>query len=698
MITVRKRLHGFVYALLTVTRTALESIDIDSKMVKPTKSKDVELRQAKLASAFRDRMAEGQSYHGPNAYRESFYKKVTQSADEVSCHEYPLFGEDDSLPKFLEGTKQKQNTNGPDEFHPYVSKEGDGIVTAGRLLSRFIDPGNLLDRDRDMPRRPLVILAFDEAHILTDNPPISNRTTRWTLFSELRRILQQTSEDPIFSLFLSTAGRFNLFSPEISSDPSRRIQNFSLSTLDPITEISFDDLAYDAPEYTVMLKEVVEMDWMCHLGRPLYVPFGFTLASSLLPTLSRFASIYDAEEDKFRSSRDLIELAKAKLLDGPLTLGEDRSGSLACLSVRFALEFNMDGTAGDVARTQVERHMRLCLAATAGRDTLVTIAGSEPLLAEAAYELMEGTQSNPVHHLANHADLNCVDRGRRGELVAALLVMRACDAARAAASGQRWVPVDVFMEELLPPAKYDILKKSFPIFYRDGENVKFAATFKDYGIWFNHVIRVEKDDMFSADHLWKYITRGAMILCSNNQAGIDIVIPICHTTQALSRDSVTAILVQVKNSEKFQLKINKTLFDAMDPIRLSLFPDTNKLKVVPKPVIRIVFALAALQAGVNFPEARQREHHHFDKFTAFDVWCAGLGDKAFKHIDTDLMSYRLLLERSLRSHDAFDLPKEGKGHDETRIVRGSLRRRMAPLTTDNDAHHSIHLRKSKSPT
>jgi hypothetical protein len=356
----------------------------------------------------------------------------------------------------------------------------------------------------------------------------------------------------------------------------------------------------------------------------------------------------------------------------------------------------MDGTAGDVARTQVERHMRLCLAATAGRDTLVTLAGSEPLLAEASYELMKGTQSNPVHHLANHSDLNCVDRGRRGELVAALLIMRACDAARAASSGRRWVPVDVFMEELLPPAEYEILKESFPTFYRKGEEDNFVATFKDYGIWFNHVIKVEKGNMFSANHLWKFITRGAMILCSDNQAGVDIVIPICHTRQPLSRNSVTAILVQVKNAERFQSTIDKTLFDRMDPVnKLGLF-QTDKSKVDPKPVIRIVFALAALEAGVEFPDVRQRAHHYYDNFTAFDVWCAGLGNKAFKHIDADLASYQLLLERSLRSHDAFDLPNDGKGHDETRQVRGSLRRRMAPLTAYNDAHHAIHLRKSKS--
>ena len=389
-----------------------------------------------------------------------------------------------------------------------------------------------------------------------------------------------------------------------------------------------------------------------------------------------------------------MDFVKQKLLDSPVTdtLANDRSGSLACLSVRFALEFNMDGTAGDIVRTQVERHMRLCLAATAGRDTLVTLAGSEPLLAEAAYELMKGTQSNPVHYLANHSDLNCVDRGRRGEVVAALLIMRACDAARAV-SGRRWVSVEVFMEELLPPDEYRTLKKSFPTFYRDKERLEFAATFKDYGIWFNHVIKVEKDTMFSADHLWKFITRGAMIMCSNNQEGIDIVIPICHTQQVLSRHSVTAILVQVKNSERYQIKIHKSLFDRMDPISLGLFPN----KVDPKPVIRIVFALAARDAGVGFPDARQRERHYNDRFTAFDVWCAGLKG-TFKHIDGDLPSYRLLLERSLRSHDAFVLKEDSTGDEETRLLRGSHRRRMAPLTTDDDAHHAIHLRESKSTT
>jgi len=90
----------------------------------------------------------------------------------------------------------------------------------------------------------------------------------------------------------------------------------------------------------------------------------------------------------------------------------------------------MDGTVRDVNRVQVERHMRLCIAATTGFEKMITISGSEPLLAEVAYKLMKDTGTNAVCHLAKHPDLHCIDRGRRGELVAVLLIMQAYDAAR----------------------------------------------------------------------------------------------------------------------------------------------------------------------------------------------------------------------------------------------------------------------------
>lgn len=61
--------------------------------------------------------------------------------------------------------------------------------------------------------------------------------------------------------------------------------------------------------------------------------------------------------------------------------------SLACLSVRFPLEFDFsDPKARSLVRKQIEHHMRLCTIATSGFDVLFTTVGSEPLLAEAMAE------------------------------------------------------------------------------------------------------------------------------------------------------------------------------------------------------------------------------------------------------------------------------------------------------------------------
>jgi hypothetical protein len=159
----------------------------------------------------------------------------------------------------------------------YISEKLGNVNKAGENLCKFIDPQGVLDPDEGS-RWPLVILAFDESHILTDNP--KNRS--WTLFSELRRTLREIVDRPIFSLFLSTAGSFHLFSPEIKSDHSSRVTNAVLRPLDPISEISFDDLAFAAQEGTVSLDRVVQMEWMSHLGRPLCVHVTYAFQEQLI--------------------------------------------------------------------------------------------------------------------------------------------------------------------------------------------------------------------------------------------------------------------------------------------------------------------------------------------------------------------------------------------------------------------------------
>jgi hypothetical protein len=172
--------------------------------------------------------------------------------------------------------------------------------------------------------------------------------------------------------------------------------------------------------------------------------------------------------------------------------------------------------------------------------------------------------------------------------------------------------------------------------------------------------------MINNQHLWKFITRGAMVMCANNQRGVDIVLPICDPSRTLSPHNVTAILVQVKNDLTFKKNIKKNIFDAMDPFEVDLFSDGDS----PLPVIRMVFALASVEPGVSFTSVPERRHHP-GRFTAYDIWCAGLSAETFNGINEDVDSYKKMLTRSLQPHDAYNVGEDEYQDDLTNIPASS---------------------------
>ena len=266
---------------------------------------------------------------------------------------------------------------------------------------------------------------------------------------------------------------------------------------------------------------------------------------------------------------------------------------------------------------------------------MITCSASEPLLAEAAFHLMSNSLANPVTYLANHANLYCVDRGRRSELVAALIVMQARDAALL--TQRRWISVTEFIEALLPSQASEFFLESLPIRWRKEEGtVPFRQAFDAACLWFNHIIKVEDSNVIKPEFLWKYVMRGAMVVCKDNQEGVDIIVPVVFLDGNLSRQTVTAIMIQVKNTKDYGLEVKNELFDAMDPCGLGLLSDN------PRPIIRMVFALGSPAAGVRFPSRYSHEAHYSGDFTSFDIWCAGLSTETFRQIGDDLDSYRKL--------------------------------------------------------
>jgi hypothetical protein len=155
---------------------------------------------------------------------------------------------------------------------------GIQVRQAAEELVRLLDPNGLLD-SLSGPRRPLLILAFDEGHTLTDIP-----LKHGSFFEELVHALYSIADLPIFSLFLSTAAKFNVPLPSKTRLHPLVDLDFKLPFPPQISETCFDDLAFPAIEGTLTFNQVIGNEWISHLGRPLYACFfSFGVSTNLLP-------------------------------------------------------------------------------------------------------------------------------------------------------------------------------------------------------------------------------------------------------------------------------------------------------------------------------------------------------------------------------------------------------------------------------
>lgn len=110
-------------------------------------------------------------------------------------------------------------------------------------------------------KRPILILAFDKAHILTEFVYDQNQL----IYSELQHCLSHLSSLPIFTLFLSTASKFHLFSPERPQEISKQVVQGHKWLLSSITETRFDQLALSVEEGWTTLEEVMQDKQICSL-------------------------------------------------------------------------------------------------------------------------------------------------------------------------------------------------------------------------------------------------------------------------------------------------------------------------------------------------------------------------------------------------------------------------------------------------
>jgi hypothetical protein len=243
------------------------------------------------------------------------------------------------------------------------------------------------------------------------------------------------------------------------------------------------------------------------------------------------------------------------------------------------------------------------------------------------------------------------------------------------------------MDNLLASAWHASVKNAQPSHLKnDADKVPFREAFKDAVAYFTQFIKVHDWKVINRSFLWLALARGAAILCADNQAGLDIIIPILIRDGPLARKNVTAIIIQVKNKTSFGANPFRVLFDLMNPYRIGFYDHDEEDTL---PVIRMVFSLGAKKSKVEVIQAAQRKQPQRKskdktekksrsppKFTSYDIWCANASTKTFSVIESNDTFTELL-----KKDKAF--PRLYKSEIE---VEDNLRRQMHALAMSDSAH------------
>jgi hypothetical protein len=216
----------------------------------------------KVASEFRILMTAGQTMKEHNEFRRRFYQQVVRTAKEKLVAEYVCLlylGYIHRL-KVSHKAPHPGNDRGSGNISPPTSNDAPDynfspaaschkLVESLKAMKQHssLSPvkqkatskaGQVFEKTKD--DHPLIILAFDEAHTLTNREETGYTT--WSNFSVMRHVFLALYRFPLFALFLSTTGKISQFSlPD--EDTSKIIVIGDLILIQPFTDLGFDMLA-----------------------------------------------------------------------------------------------------------------------------------------------------------------------------------------------------------------------------------------------------------------------------------------------------------------------------------------------------------------------------------------------------------------------------------------------------------------------
>lgn len=293
--------------------------------------------------------------------------------------------------------------------------------------------------------------------------------------------------------------------------------------------------------------------------------------------------------------------------------------------------------------------MRVCISVDNGFTTIKSLNPSEPLLSDAASNIM----NSPEFSFDATATLKevllrySIHAGNRGELIGMLLLTLARDQVISQELDnchRGFFNVIDFLKYLFTTGASqtsnfdDILEATPSVFQNTAQKTeRLRDAFAEIYLHFNHFVKCRAQSHL--DHRLRagFFARNAAVTCANSLPGIDCGLPINRGMQVI-QTSTAFILFQFKNDDSYSAAIESHLFDMMDPVDLGIITSDEILTV---PIIRIVFALAGRTPALRYVQ-KQRE----GKFTAYDIWASGLTGRVFSIIGEHIENWQALLDAS----------------------------------------------------
>ncbi|CAI2177915.1 1964_t:CDS:2 [Funneliformis geosporum] len=526
---------------------------------------------------------------------------------------------------------KKNNTDKSSFWRSHLDDNGQSIwdlairaaneaETSNDLISIRDNPG-YLEESFTSENDIKLLLCIDEGRKLIQE---TNRDLGITLFRCWRRALQNNKwrTRGLFSVILDTTSRITNFSPASGYDPTIKALQEDVELFKPFIYIStYSSLVNNSDNF---------YDYAFSIGRPCWKALRNEYIKEVVRSDS--AECYAWEKVKL--------LIKAKLQGGTNNPTDDEGKNLT--SVALLASFCSVDISPSVhfASNLVASHLGTCLAISQDRTKILTCYPSEPLVTEAAYELLD---DNMLFLIAQSFNQGVVEPGKRGEIVGELILIltrqklyKRLKRAKKATFYTGEIKLFIFLEDLLK--NNIVLKKNY-------DEHKF---FKDANISFTRFVTIRTIPTLS--DLEKGYKSCVAFNLKRNQQGADFLIPVkCN-------GKYTVWVIQIKNHNllKCNSGVTEDSTSKLEPKYVFSKTDLAKLE---SPYLAMYWQLGAHQINIEEVEwgvsSRTREKEKQDKTSPYTHYTI-LGLKSFKVANGNtLKGLRTILEAYVDPYDTF---------------------------------------------